>query len=548
MECEGPELLRAFYKAISTVSVLDPTCGSGAFLFAALNILEPLYDACLDRMQGFIDDLDQSGKRHRPEKFSDFKTILKSVDEHPNRRFFILKSIVVNNLYGVDIMEEAVEICKLRLFLKLVAQVDKVKQLEPLPDIDFNIRSGNTLVGYVTVDEIRTAAETDATGQTKILLESTKDEIGCIEEDAALVERAFKRFHEMQTHHQMDVDDFRLAKEDLRSRLKKLSTQLDQYLAKEYGIDPEKKKSFESWRNSHQPFHWFIEFYGIMIQGGFNIVIGNPPWKEYSSVKKTYKIRGYLTEPCGNLYGICTERVLFLRSNPGRMSFIVQLPLTCSARMKPVRLLLKEKSNNLHVLPFDDRPGKLFEGLQHCRSVIFFSDSAEKTDRNLWTTKYQRWASATRSTLFSLFEFSKVKQNFIHPDLFHKNGVQKNIGIFEKMSRYSDTTIGKVSANQATKAFLFYQEATQYWMKATIGLPYYEKNGIIGPPAHGRYIYFDSIELTQAFCAIINSSLFYYYFIGCGDCFHLTDALVRNFPIPKEILSEKVISCLFRLC
>ena len=39
--------------------MLDPTCGSGAFLFAALNILEPLYEACLDRMQAFLDELDQ---------------------------------------------------------------------------------------------------------------------------------------------------------------------------------------------------------------------------------------------------------------------------------------------------------------------------------------------------------------------------------------------------------------------------------------------------------------------------------------------------------
>ena len=41
-------------------------------------------------------------------------------------------------------MEEAVEICKLRLFLKLAAQADTVDKLEPLPDIDFNIRAGNT--------------------------------------------------------------------------------------------------------------------------------------------------------------------------------------------------------------------------------------------------------------------------------------------------------------------------------------------------------------------------------------------------------------------
>ncbi len=76
---------------------------------------------------------------------------MKRVEDHPNHRYFILKSIIVNNLYGVDIMEEAVEICKLRLFLKLVAQIERVEHIEPLPDIDFNIRAGNTLVGFVSL-------------------------------------------------------------------------------------------------------------------------------------------------------------------------------------------------------------------------------------------------------------------------------------------------------------------------------------------------------------------------------------------------------------
>ncbi|HWX89168.1 MAG TPA: hypothetical protein VNY75_02605 [Rhizomicrobium sp.] len=71
--CEGPELLRAFWHAIEKLTALDVTCGSGAFLFAALNILEPLYEACLDRMEAFIEDLDRSGGKQRPEKFSDFR-------------------------------------------------------------------------------------------------------------------------------------------------------------------------------------------------------------------------------------------------------------------------------------------------------------------------------------------------------------------------------------------------------------------------------------------------------------------------------------------
>ena len=75
-------------------------------------------------MQIFLDELERTGEKHRADKYADFKKILKQVAEHPNPKYFIFKSIIVNNLFGVDIMEEAVEICKLRLFLKLVAQID----------------------------------------------------------------------------------------------------------------------------------------------------------------------------------------------------------------------------------------------------------------------------------------------------------------------------------------------------------------------------------------------------------------------------------------
>ena len=135
--CEGPELLRAFWKAITEVTILDPTCGSGAFLFAALNILEPLYEACLDRMQVFLDEVGVISESRPPvgaisesrqsRKYRDFRELLDRIDEHPNRKYFVLKSIIVNNLYGVDIMDEAIEICKLRLFLKMVAQIEDAR-------------------------------------------------------------------------------------------------------------------------------------------------------------------------------------------------------------------------------------------------------------------------------------------------------------------------------------------------------------------------------------------------------------------------------------
>ncbi len=236
--CEGPELLRAFWKAIEGVSVLDPACGSGAFLFAALNILEPLYEACLGRMQAFLDELDHSAGKHHPGKFSDFRKVLDDVARHPNRSYFVLKSIIVNNLYGVDIMEEAVEICKLRLFLNLVAQVEKVKDLEPLPDIDFNIRPGNTLVGFASLEEVRKSIE----GK----LDYRKGEVDRVVEDADIVARAFQKFREMQTEQAMDVKGIRPGpKWNFARRSRKLRTEFDHFLAGEYdGLNPDKPKEF----------------------------------------------------------------------------------------------------------------------------------------------------------------------------------------------------------------------------------------------------------------------------------------------------------------
>src|SRR5205823_67393 len=72
--------------------------------------------------------------------------------EHRNIGYYIKKAIITDNLYGVDIMEEAVEIAKLRLFLALVASARSQEQLEPLPNIDFNLLPGNSLIGLMRVD------------------------------------------------------------------------------------------------------------------------------------------------------------------------------------------------------------------------------------------------------------------------------------------------------------------------------------------------------------------------------------------------------------
>src|SRR5439155_3689019 len=144
-------------------------------------------------------------------------------------------SIIVHNLFGVDIMEEAVEICKLRLFLKLAAQLEPGQEIEPLPDIDFNIRAGNTLVGYASRSEVRRCMTQFGDGQMRLGVEDELQSYGRFEEAAENVDKAFQLFQKMQDSYGMSALEFRKQKHHLLERLQNLRDQLDRFLAADDG-------------------------------------------------------------------------------------------------------------------------------------------------------------------------------------------------------------------------------------------------------------------------------------------------------------------------
>jgi hypothetical protein len=504
------------------LSVLDPTVGSGAFLFAALRILKPIYAAVLDRMDALLEAKQAAGMPLRE--------VLAAAEEHSNRDYFITKSIVVRNLYGVDIMAEATEICKLRLFLRMVADLDEARHIEPLPDIDFNIRAGNALVGYARPDEIGLEITQRGFGlsprQQKLL-----DEIRTVQRELTVYRNAQLQFNP-------SAAEGRAARQAIRARLDAVNAGLDNDLLKIGQIHKEPNGGYNT-----QPFHWFTAFYEILDAGGFDVIVGNPPWREYAATKKEYKVYGYKTESCGNLYGMVIERALNLCRSGGQFSFIVQLPLVSSSRMTTVRNVLRQTSEILYLTTFDDRPGKLFEGLQHCRSVIFIAERSRQNIQKLFVSRYHRWPTEFRPFLFNVIEYAHIRGATVYPDLFPKYSNNLQEALFRKLKTKGSQNIENLLVRQATKFFIFYQEATQYWVKATVGLPYYAKNGKVRAPAHGRYLYFRSQEAAQAACAILNSSLFYAYFVAYGDCFHLSDTLVSGFPIVPGVLSDpKLVS------
>jgi len=515
---EGPELVRAFWKAIVNVSVLDPTCGSGAFLFAALNILQPLYSTCLESMAGFLDDLEHSQRPRSPQALSDFRKVLDYVAEHASELYYILKSIVINNLYGVDIMEEAVEICKLRLFLKLVAQLETYDQIEPLPDIDFNVRAGNTLVGFASLDEVKRAIQGDW-----IKEQALPD----IEERAELADRAFRRFRAMQTDYGMDASDFAKAKLDLRERLDALRTELNRYLANgEYGVKEGDEQAYAQWLISHQPFHWFVEFYGIMHSGGFDVIVGNPPFVEYSTIRSTYTIGDYVTERCGNLYAYTMERSLVLLRVRGRFSFVTPISLTAAQRMAPLQTLLFEQNSVMWLSNFALRPASLFPGVMQRISICITQKGANGV---AFTTDYITWYAAERPTLFHRMRYLSIgesRQSYSIPKVNDSVGYS---AIMKALSHRSPWASYKQFKGNHT---IFYHNAGGYWVKTFTFPPYYRS--LTDPNKKHTTISelrMPSLELAALYCAVLNSNLYYFFWKSSTDARHVYPSDIAIFPI-----------------
>jgi hypothetical protein len=119
-----------YFEVLRNLTVCDPACGSGAFLIAAEYVLFDLYKRCIQILlfkHDFKEERDRLG--NSPE-------------------YVMKRDIITRNLYGVDIQEGSVEIAKLRLWLSMISEMNDPEGIEPLPNIDYNIRTGNSLVGY----------------------------------------------------------------------------------------------------------------------------------------------------------------------------------------------------------------------------------------------------------------------------------------------------------------------------------------------------------------------------------------------------------------
>jgi len=368
-----------------------------------------------------------------------------------------------------------------------------VDHLEPLPDIEFNIRTGNTLVGFATFEDVKQVLQTDLIKQK---------ELPKIQERAEIVDRAFKQFRQQQTELGGEVTVEH--KEELRRRLTDLENELNRYLATEYGIYPEKKpKDYKRWLDTHKPFHWFVDFYGILESGGFDVIIGNPPYVELRTITGYQKME-YSCESTGNIYALVIERCYSLVHSSGHQGFIVPVSSVSTDRYYALQQLLS--SRELWYCSFDDRPSRLFDGLEHIRLTIHLIGH-ELSNPYFFSTRYNKWNAEEREVLFDQLQLSSSCQALVRNSL-PKITSEIEISIINKLVD-QQLCLSSFYAHD-DKYRVFYSRKVGYFLQVLDFEPkVLDGTGQRRPPSEFKELKFSNKELAQlALCCRATYEIF----------------------------------------
>lgn len=337
---DDADTLSRFNEALKDIKVLDPAVGSGAFPMAAADILFDWRRKCRE----ILDD------------------------------YHLRREIIINNLHGVDIMEGAVEICMLRLWLWLIAAVDTEKEIEALPNIDFNIFEGNSLIGYVERQQVMDIKPRKRRKAKYVTLTHKQAAIVDYDEDSIL---------NLFLKRNMIIRDYKKATgkeaDRLRKEINEMTSEfnriLDGKLLEE--LQGKKVKIDEDGLEKLKPFHWVMQFSDVFERGGFDMVIGNPPYgdilkdEEKKVVGVDFLFVGNHTNSSGfNIFSVFVERSIKLLSTSGFFGMIIPNSITRVKEFGDIRSMLL-KNVDLFIIVDEGSP---FIGVTLEMVSIFFKN------------------------------------------------------------------------------------------------------------------------------------------------------------------------------
>lgn len=365
-------------KQLSDIKICDPAIGSGAFpvgllheLVNAVLVLKPhlSYDYLTKKLTGF-------GFEHR-ESISESRYIYR-----------LKRHIIQESIYGVDIDSSAIDIARLRLWLSLVVDEDDLDPIETLPNLDYKIVCGNSLIGMPETAMRNLQVEED--------LEKLKE----------------------QFYNLTDEKEKKALRQQINTKIRELLDSAEQFAG--YKIDFDFKLFFsEVWRE----------------KGGFDVVIGNPPYNEMrdlnTSEQENLKRSQFFDFAKGgrvNLFQFFYPLGIFLSRMNGLISFITQNSILAEDSALNNRKLIFSDCQILKIDSFPERDNvakRVFKSAKMSVGILFLRKSKINSNYNFVVKVHKdRYLNNFHELQISLSEIVKIYPDNLIIPISNQNSLQ----------------------------------------------------------------------------------------------------------------------------
>lgn len=561
---EKPELQKQIITVLSTCTILDPACGSGAFPMGILqkmvHILQKLDPENKVWKEVQLAKAEQESKaafeiedkQAREERLIE---INEAFDQSINDPDYARKLFLIENcIYGVDIQPIATQISKLRFFISLVVEqkVNAKKDnfgIRPLPNLETKFVAANTLIGIkkdgglFETDEVKKLENELKIVRHKIFsLKSKERKIAWREKDKVL-------------------------REKLSAVLKNQGLPLDaaEKLAK---WDPYDQNASSAFFDSEWMFG---------IKEGFDVVIGNPPYKVLSSSEQlldTYKA-SYKVTAGGkvNLYKLFFEKGILLLNMAGALSYITPYNYLTSGDSYELRKLLVFKTTILEIIDYEEDE-RVFENVTQAVATIVLVNGSQNDSVFKYFKNNELFNISTNNVKTNKKLLLKGTNEGISKILNHsKNvgdyviGFQGEINVSTKKDFFTSTRsieqfplvrgnhIALYELNEIPGEYCHFsvsnrdhhlRERIIFQEVSNSGLKKRVKAVLLGDVLCGHttnYIISKSDTTKWFFLGLINSSLLNYYFKFFNQTNHVPIGEIKEIPIPDLKFYPKLTDC-----
>jgi len=199
----------------------------------------------------------------------------------------------------------------------------------------------------------------------------------------------------------------------------------------------------------------------------------------------------------------------------------------------------------LVVSSFNDRPGKLFDGIEHIRLSIILLSKCPSSARSVHSSSYLKWFTETRDTLFQTLSYSGVN-SLIRDNDIPKCGFDLESKILEKLP----VTKRGLSFYEAStgEARLYYTRKLSYFVQILDFVPNItDGEGVERPPSELKVVKLPSREMVDAYLCALNSTLFYWLLTVWSDCRNLNKREVYGIPFDPECAANETKTRLSQL-